>query len=918
MKKRKTRRTFLGVLQHFCGFVVAILVSLVCLNSFVLVENMYGEKVGYDIKPLQAGEDFSSSPAFNDMFRGSIEDITRLAVIMGQLETNGEFDGNKKISVTDYVNRKTLKSKCPVTAVYDLEELIKWGKYGVEFQEVRFEGKRSFLNYFGVNTINELGTMIGEDYVSNRSKEMNYSALADTKTESVYSSELLEEADLAMAGDVLEIGIASDYPSAVSTVNQEVLFQSIEDEYMVDQVFEYVVEQMNEQAGKTVNVVEDNGKEYITLSMIVPKYEPEGGLSLVALSRDWIEYSMLEANVYDAIDNLTYNYNQYQNRNDVYEYGRSNVHFVIRTKTAEGMQYYSNLPQALAKRGDSEQNEYFASLGRYLMYVPDNMRFETNAMVSEKEIFDSVSGYEYAFPENTQIWIGVDTTFPVTNDSFAYANRIYSSIVPYTWQIIIAISSFAFVWFLIWLYFSYTTGKTEDESKVNLSLFDKLPTEISLVIIGIFVFVGVLIGVYLFDMADYNLFYRYGDWAQNSSDTKLSLILLSGIFGLYTSMVFSLFWYSLLRRLRAGNLWSSSFAAKVFSGCMRVVHGITQNPNATVRALIPYNMFLMFNLVGAFFVGAMWTRMGVHPVILFGVVFFLILIDAGIGVWLFRNASERNEIMEGIASIRDGETDYLLDSTLLHGENKALADGVNNIGEGIRKAVETSMKDENTKADLITNVSHDIKTPLTSIINYVNLLKREGITTEPVAGYIRVLDEKTQRLKQLTDDLVEASKISSGNIELVMAPLNLGELVNQAIGEFYERFEEKDLTIVLSAMPASTAIYADSRRMWRVIENLFNNLCKYALPGTRVYVDLTNEGGKVDCSIKNISANPLNIRADELTERFIRGDVSRSTEGSGLGLSIAKSLTELQKGEFVIHMDGDLFKVSVRFKEYIS
>jgi len=228
------------------------------------------------------------------------------------------------------------------------------------------------------------------------------------------------------------------------------------------------------------------------------------------------------------------------------------------------------------------------------------------------------------------------------------------------------------------------------------------------------------------------------------------------------------------------------------------------------------------------------------------------------------------------------------------------------------------MKDEKTKADLITNVSHDIKTPLTSIINYVNLLKREGITTEPVAGYIRVLDEKTQRLKQLTDDLVEASKISSGNIELIMAPLNLGELVNQAIGEFYERFEEKDLTIVLSATQRSSAIYADSRRMWRVIENLFNNLCKYALPGTRVYIDITNEDGKVECSVKNISANPLNIRADELTERFIRGDVSRSTEGSGLGLSIAKNLTELQKGEFVIHMDGDLFKVCIRFKEYVS
>jgi len=915
MKKKKTQRTLLGLLQHICGFVIAILVSLICLNSYVLVENMYGEKVGYDIMPLQAGEDFASSPAFNDMFRGSIEDITRLAVIMGQLETNGEFDGEKLISVTDYVNRKSLKSKCPTTAVYPLEELIKWGKYGVEFQEVRFEGKRSFLNYFGINSINEFGSMVGEDYVSNRTKE-NVSVTLQEAGEDVaheFAMALEEALDESSVTD--EEAKLSEVPPAPATGE---LFHNIEDEWMVDQVFDYVVEQMQEQAGKTVNVVEENGKEYITLSMIVPKYEPEGGLSLVALSQDWIEYSMLEANVYDAIDNLTYNYTQYQNRNDVYAYGRSNVHFVIRTKTAEGMQYYTNLPQALAKRGDSEQNEYFTGLGRYIMYVPDQMRFETNADVSESQMFDSVSGYEYAFPENTQIWIGVDTSFPVVNDSFAYANKIYNSIVPYTWEIIISISVLAFAWFLMWLYFSYTTGKTEDENKVELSLFDRLPTEIAMLVVGVFIFVGVLIAAYLFDMADYNLFYRYSDWTQSTSDTKLSLILLSGILGLYVSMVFCLLWYSLLRRLRVGNLWSASFAAKICNGIMRLVHSITQNPHATIRSLVPYNLFLAFNLLGAFCVGAMWNGFEVHPVVLIVFVSLIIAIDASTGVWLFRNASERNEIIEGIASIRDGETDYLLDSTLLHGENKALADGVNNIGEGIRKAVETSMKDEKTKADLITNVSHDIKTPLTSIINYVNLLKREGITTEPVAGYIRVLDEKTQRLKQLTDDLVEASKISSGNIELIMAPLNLGELVNQAIGEFYERFEEKDLTIVLSATQRSSAIYADSRRMWRVIENLFNNLCKYALPGTRVYIDITNEDGKVECSVKNISANPLNIRADELTERLIRGDVSRSTEGSGLGLSIAKNLTELQKGEFVIHMDGDLFKVCIRFKEYVS
>ncbi len=230
------------------------------------------------------------------------------------------------------------------------------------------------------------------------------------------------------------------------------------------------------------------------------------------------------------------------------------------------------------------------------------------------------------------------------------------------------------------------------------------------------------------------------------------------------------------------------------------------------------------------------------------------------------------------------------------------------------------MKDERLKADLITNVSHDIKTPLTSIVNYVDLLKREKIESQPVKGYIEVLEAKSQRLKQLTDDLVEASKISSGNITLIMEKINLTELLQQSLGEFSEKFEEKNLQIVEDCQGDAFYIEADSRRIWRVIENLFQNICKYALEGTRVYLDIGQapEKEEVVLSLKNISAQRLNIRAEELTERFIRGDVSRSTEGSGLGLSIAKNLTELQNGTFEIYLDGDLFKVTLTFPLYIQ
>ena len=219
------------------------------------------------------------------------------------------------------------------------------------------------------------------------------------------------------------------------------------------------------------------------------------------------------------------------------------------------------------------------------------------------------------------------------------------------------------------------------------------------------------------------------------------------------------------------------------------------------------------------------------------------------------------------------------------------------------------------KADLITNVSHDIKTPLTSIINYVDLLKRENIQDEKVKGYIKVLDEKSQRLKHLTVDLVEASKISSGNVVYEMKNINFPELINQAVAEFSDKFEEKGLNVVAELECDNPIVVADSRHMWRIIENLLNNVCKYAMPQTRIYINLkTEEIAKVLytwVSIKNISAQALNINANELTERFIRGDVSRSSEGSGLGLSIAKSLTEGQNGKFNIYLDGDLFKVTV-------
>lgn len=241
--------------------------------------------------------------------------------------------------------------------------------------------------------------------------------------------------------------------------------------------------------------------------------------------------------------------------------------------------------------------------------------------------------------------------------------------------------------------------------------------------------------------------------------------------------------------------------------------------------------------------------------------------------------------------IRDGALSGKIDIEQLHGEEKSLAEAINNIGEGLLHAVDDSTKNERMKADLITNVSHDIKTPLTSIINYVNLMKLEKIDNERVQGYIQILDEKSQRLRQLTADLVEASKISSGNVKLDMQVIDLVELVYQTSGEFNEKFEQKELTIVTKLPKTAVLIRADGRQLYRVIENLYNNVAKYALEKTRVYVDISYVEEKVVFSIKNVSEHSLareNSNAGDLTERFIRGDSSRTTEGSGLGLSIAK------------------------------
>lgn len=263
--------------------------------------------------------------------------------------------------------------------------------------------------------------------------------------------------------------------------------------------------------------------------------------------------------------------------------------------------------------------------------------------------------------------------------------------------------------------------------------------------------------------------------------------------------------------------------------------------------------------------------------------------------------------------IATGDLGYHVDSKYLFWDFKSHGDNLNSISEGMTKAVEARMKSERLKTELITNVSHDIKTPLTSIINYVDLIKKEDVESDTIKEYIGVLDKQTARLIKLTEDLIEASKASTGNVEVNLSRTEAGVFLTQIMGEYEEKINSCSIELIMKKPENEVYIMADGRLLWRVFDNIMNNICKYAQPSTRAYLNLDIEENQAFITFRNISKFPLNISSDELLDRFIRGDSSRNTEGSGLGLSIAKSLTELQKGQLDLYVDGDLFKVVLRF-----
>jgi signal transduction histidine kinase len=301
--------------------------------------------------------------------------------------------------------------------------------------------------------------------------------------------------------------------------------------------------------------------------------------------------------------------------------------------------------------------------------------------------------------------------------------------------------------------------------------------------------------------------------------------------------------------------------------------------------------------------------------ILIALTFFMFPVTLGAAAWItLRRVKAFNAVKDGVEIIKAGDLQHVI-SVKGNGEFGRLAANINSITDGLKNAVDSELKSERLKTELITNVSHDIRTPLTSIITYVDLLKNEKDQSR-IAEYAGVLDQKAQRLKVLTDDLFEAAKASSGSIPVSFERIDIVSLITQGLGELDDKIEASDLEFKINHPKSPVYVTADGKLLWRAIENLLSNIFKYALKGSRVYIDISDAGNEIMLTIKNISAYELNIPENELMERFKRGDESRSSQGSGLGLSIAKSLIDMQKGRFNIQIDGDLFKAMIYMPKF--
>lgn len=584
-----------------------------------------------------------------------------------------------------------------------------------------------------------------------------------------------------------------------------------------------------------------------------------------------------------------YSYNGHWQLYPEYYSGKSNYRYEIRDASGKLLKTTYQGEEYLASQTNT------VLVDSILIAEPQSTGSSDETVPQQQE--DSNTVLE-AFDDST-FWYRktVDLTYSVTgyvlkdmayDDTFSQYVTLVGAMYQYRFVLVVLVCVCLAALLCLTVYLLSAAGRHPDQEGIFLNPLDRVPGDLYLVILG-----ASLTGLF----ALFNQSFYWSGWI--TLVTGVGCLIVGGILVMAALL-------SLATRVKYGNgyWWRHSvtgFCLLILGrGFLYLFRGL-----CSVFRMLP--VIWKWVLTGA--IAAVVTLACLNPVTS-GVGMLIVL-----GMWTFLivyPAWSLGKLQEAARHMAQGKLQEKLDPTHLHGSFRQIAQDLNALGQGASLAVERQLKSERMKTELITNVSHDIKTPLTSIVNYVDLLQKPHTPAEG-EQYLEVLARQSQRLKKLTEDLVEMSKASSGSIPVNLAPVNVVELVNQALAECEEKLQRANLPVVLTAPQPEILVSADGRLFWRVMDNLLGNCVKYAQPGTRVYVDVVKYEKKVMISVKNISQAELNLPAEELMERFVRGDSARNTEGSGLGLNIAKTLMSLQKGKLNLVIDGDLFKAVLLF-----
>lgn len=526
-----------------------------------------------------------------------------------------------------------------------------------------------------------------------------------------------------------------------------------------------------------------------------------------------------------------------------------------------------------------------ASDGTYIYKMERAFNFPIEYKEFDEETSEVVSIIK---PERYTIECFVDGKLQ-NEDQFSFVNDFVRVLYDLRFIVILVCIVGAFATVVSFVFLMIAAGFHDNTEKPSLSWFDKIFLEV------------ILAGLILLVVGEFMLL-------DSISILSVSMAIWAILIILFDTTLLLLTCMSLAARLRCRSFWKTTLVFTILKGIY----------------LLLKKMFTLFIKVLSY-IPVLWQL--IFSIALFCIVELCFLVACGTDdiyvlfilekivfiPFIFYVAYMLYKLEETGKKITQGDMTATVDTKYFLGTFKKQGENLNSIKLGIASAVEDKMKSERFKTELITNVSHDIKTPLTSIINYVDLLNKEDLQNDTAKEYLQIISRNSDRLKKLVVDLVDASKASSGVLKLDMKPMKIDVLLEQIAGEYSERLEENNLELIMRKPEESIQIMADGQRIYRVFDNLMNNICKYALANTRVYLLLEKENNKAIISFKNISATELDMSANDLMERFVRGDKSRNTEGSGLGLSIAESLTKLQNGDFQIQVDGDLFKIMITF-----